>query len=245
MIEYKENQEVQIVELRISGRVTGDDIRSAASSLEQSYAKWGKLKIYEEIGDLDGIEPRALWQDLRSVHSQSDKIAKLAVVSDKKWVGYLTEIAEEFVDFEIEKFSRDEGQEEAFHWLNQQEVKEYGELKLRKDPRGFYEIIAKGEVTTPDYETFVEQVEQTFAAEPDKIKIVKRIDDVEGINWRTLLGDIDKAVKMWPKVGKAAIVTDSDWLESMGGVINSVTSADVKVFDDDEVEKAYRWILKS
>lgn len=245
MIEYKENSEVKIIEMHVSGKVTADDIKSAVSGLSDAYEKWGKLKIYEEIGDLDGIEPAALWQDLRSVHAHRDKIAKVAVVSDKKWVEYIAEIAEEFVDFEIETFSRKEGREDAYHWLNQVDVKEYGIMKLRKDPRGFYEILAKGEVTTADYEKFIAEIEQTFAAEPGKINIVKRIDDVEGINWRTLLGDIDKAVKMWPKVQKAAIVTDSDLLESMSSVINSVTSAEVKVFDDDEVEKAYHWIQNS
>lgn len=244
MIEYKENPEVQIVELRVSGKITADEIKSAVGGLEATYSKWGKLKIYEEIGDLDGIEPAALWQDLSAVHTHRDKIAKVAVVSDKKWVEYLTEIADEFTSFEIEKFSRDEGREEAYHWLNQQEVKEHGTLKLRKDPRGFYEIIAKGNVSTVDYDAFVDQVEQVFATEQGKINIVKRIDDVEGINWRSALGEIDKALKMWPKVGKAAIVTDSDWLETLGEAINHVTSAEIKVFDDDEAEKAYRWISR-
>lgn len=245
MIEYKENPEVKIVELQVSGRITGEDIRSTVSQLEETYAKWGKLKIYEELGDIEGIEPKALWQDLRSVHSHQDKIAKIAVVSDKKWVEYLTEITEELVDFEIEKFSRAEGREDAYHWLNQVEVKEHGILKLRKDARGFYEIIAKGDVAKADYESFVEDVEQVFASEPGKINIVKRVDDVEGINWRTALGDVDKALKMWPKVQKAAIVTDSDWLETLSEAINHVTSADIKVFDDDEVEKAYHWISKA
>ncbi|MEA5472368.1 STAS/SEC14 domain-containing protein [Spirulina sp. 06S082] len=116
MIEYKNNPENNIVELVIEGKITEEDFDRVVSQLKADIAKHGKLRVLEEVRHFEGINPIALWKDIRFGFAHLNDFTHAALVADAKWMRTLTEVFERVVSVKVKTFEPSQI-EEARHWL--------------------------------------------------------------------------------------------------------------------------------
>ena len=116
MLIYKEDREKGIVEIVIDGKLTQEDYSRCLQPLEEMIALHGKIKILEEIRDLSGVEPSALWEGIRFDFHHLKDISHCAVVSDKGWVGPIAKASGAFIACKIRVFPLAEI-EPAREWL--------------------------------------------------------------------------------------------------------------------------------
>ena len=105
-----------VLELTVDGRVTEADMKAAMSALEARAAQGHKLKILEDIVSVEGMTPAALWEDLRRGMPLMDDISHVAVVTDKKWIRSVSDMAKVLPIAEIRTFERSQ-LGEAREWL--------------------------------------------------------------------------------------------------------------------------------
>jgi glycyl-tRNA synthetase alpha subunit len=80
-----------------------------------------KFNIYMQLHRIDGIEPKAVWQDLKfgleNMKEITQKVDKVALVTDKNWVQKLAEISYSFVPgIELKSFAFEKSPE-AKKWV--------------------------------------------------------------------------------------------------------------------------------
>ncbi|WP_204104238.1 MULTISPECIES: STAS/SEC14 domain-containing protein [Spirulina sp. CCY15215] len=116
MIEYKNNPQNNIVEIIIEGKITEEDFDQVVSQLKVDISKHGKLRILEEIRHFEGIDPLALWKDIRFGFAHLNDFTHAALVADAKWMRTLTEVFDRILSVKVKTFKPSQI-EEARHWL--------------------------------------------------------------------------------------------------------------------------------
>jgi hypothetical protein len=116
MIDYKNNPNNNIVEILVEGKITEADFDQVVSQLEVDIAKHGKLRVLEEIRHFEGIDPLALWKDLRFGFSHLNDFTDAALVADARWIRALTEAFNGVLPVHVKTFERSQI-DEARQWL--------------------------------------------------------------------------------------------------------------------------------
>lgn len=102
---------------------------------------------------------------------------------------------------------------------------------------------AKGEVTSDDYQTVLVPALEEKLARYKKARLLYVLDDqFEGYTGGAAWQDAKVGMKHFTSFERVAVVTDVDWIENMVKAFGFVFPGDVRVFDDDELEEARRWI---
>ena len=87
MIEIIEGFADCVVAVRTHGHITGADYRDCLIPLMAAKAHHPKLRCYCEIGDdFAGVEPGAMWEDLKLGVEYFSRWERMAVVSDLGWI---------------------------------------------------------------------------------------------------------------------------------------------------------------
>jgi hypothetical protein len=116
MIDFTEDPRAALVEIRIEGRVTRDELEEVATRVEAAIVKHGKLRLLEEVRGFSGIEPTALWEDLKFSLRHLKDFSRCAVVTDQNWIEWFARGANPFVACDIRCFPLAEI-EQARTWL--------------------------------------------------------------------------------------------------------------------------------
>ena len=114
-LQYHRTEDSPIVEIVVEGKITAADIDSVVKEVEVDLAKHDKLRVLEDIRDFKGIDPMALWTDLKQI-SKIQKISHAAIVADAKWVKTVAEAIGGLYPFEMKVYERSQ-LAEARAWL--------------------------------------------------------------------------------------------------------------------------------
>lgn len=92
MIEILSDMPVGVTGIRVSGRVSGDEMREFKPAMEE-LLKAGEIRIVEVIeSDYEGFGPGGLVEDLKmgfgSVLLHHSAFKRIAVVTDKDWIAH-------------------------------------------------------------------------------------------------------------------------------------------------------------
>ncbi|WP_009544358.1 STAS/SEC14 domain-containing protein [Crocosphaera subtropica] len=117
MIEYRNNPDNNIVEISVAGKITEQDLDQIVSRLKTDIEKHDKLRILEEIRSFDGIDPIALWKDVRFGFGYINNFTHAAVVADAKWMRTFAEAVGSILSAEVKAFETSEI-ETARMWLS-------------------------------------------------------------------------------------------------------------------------------
>jgi len=108
-----------IVELDLSGEVTGKDYESIRPELEKVFIKNGRQKFLFDMTAVDKFTPMAIFQDLKFDIQHLKFIGTTAVVSTKAMAETMTKIVDMLYPVKIEHF---EDKKSALNWLESQEA---------------------------------------------------------------------------------------------------------------------------
>ena len=117
MIEYKNNTFNNIVEIIIEGKITEEDFDRVVSQLKVDIARHGKLRILEEIRHFEGIDPLALWKDIRFGFAHLNDFTYAALVADTRWIRKLAEVFDSVLSVKVKTFEPLQI-DEARNWLS-------------------------------------------------------------------------------------------------------------------------------
>ncbi len=119
MIEMLPDMPQGVTGIRVSGRVRGDDLREFKPAME-GLLNAGEIRIVEVIApDYEGFGPGGLIEDLKlgfgALIERHSAFKRIAIVSDKEWVGHALHAFAWMVPGELELFGLDE-LERAKEW---------------------------------------------------------------------------------------------------------------------------------
>lgn len=112
MIELLPDMPTGVTGVRVSGRLGGEELREVKPSIEEML-KTDEIRIVEVIGDdYEGFGPGGLFEDLKlglgTVWPHHAHFKRIAVVSDKAWVGNTLHALAWMIPGELAVFTLDE-----------------------------------------------------------------------------------------------------------------------------------------
>ncbi|MGA9423313.1 MAG: STAS/SEC14 domain-containing protein [Rhodanobacteraceae bacterium] len=116
MLEHRQIGNTNILELTLDGAMSRDEFTRVAAKIEQMLAEHGKLRILEIIRNIGAIEPSALWEDFKFSPRHLKDFTHAAVVSDHKWIEWMTAAVSPFISAKVRCFPMDRI-DEARRWL--------------------------------------------------------------------------------------------------------------------------------
>lgn len=116
MIELLDRSENSVVGVRISGKVTEEDYERILPELEQRIAEHGEIAILCRFDGWSGIEPEAIWRDVRFYSTHFQNVRRFAVVQDRPWQGTMTRVVGPLTGAETRVFEGEE-EDDAWKWL--------------------------------------------------------------------------------------------------------------------------------
>ncbi|MHB8528051.1 MAG: SpoIIAA family protein [Caulobacteraceae bacterium] len=105
-----------MIEIRVSGKVTNADLASRVGQVRDEVELHGKTRILEFIEHFTGIEPSALWTDIKLGVPLANKVTHVALVADQGGVGAVAHIGVLFTKAQIKVFEPSQT-EEARSWI--------------------------------------------------------------------------------------------------------------------------------
>lgn len=112
MIEILPDMPDGVTGIRVSGRLAGDDLRKFRPAMEELLGT-GEIRIVEVIAsDYEGFGPGGLAEDLKlgfgALFQHHSAFKRIAVVSDKEWVGHTLHALAWMVPGELAVFGIDD-----------------------------------------------------------------------------------------------------------------------------------------
>lgn len=102
---------------------------------------------------------------------------------------------------------------------------------------------ATGEVTAEDYRSILLPALEEKLRRHKKVRLLYVLGDgFEGYTRGAAWEDAKVGMKHLTAFDRVAVVTDVDWVESMVKGLGFVFPGEVRVFDDDDVDEARRWV---
>jgi predicted transcriptional regulator len=122
MIEKMNESSGPVVGYKVEGKVTPDDYRQLNPQIEALVDQYDDdVCVLLDMQEFGGEEVKAWLPDLKFGHRFHDKIAKMAIVGDKRWEKWLTDLVKPFYARDG-KFFHPEETEKAWAWLREKEV---------------------------------------------------------------------------------------------------------------------------
>ncbi len=93
-----------IIGLKIEGKIEAKDYEKLNPILNKTEKEHDKIKLYLEIDRIDGIEPKAVIEDIKAYFNHVKHLKKVAVVGREGMEKSLTKVAHPFVNADVRYF---------------------------------------------------------------------------------------------------------------------------------------------
>ena len=121
MIESHQIPDTNILEFTLDGAFTREDYDKLTALADDMIAQHGTIKMIEIIRDIGKMEPSAIWADFKWAPRHMKYLTRIAVVADKKWIGWMVGPMRAFISAEVLSFHLDEI-DEARRWVAEEVV---------------------------------------------------------------------------------------------------------------------------
>jgi hypothetical protein len=117
MLDSSKIEGTDIVTVTYEGSAGADEMVGVREKLNAVVAERGSAKLLVEVQDVDlgRIEPKALWEELKTAHLVDD-IDRLAIVADSGAIEKLAGVADNLSSIEVRSFDSDQ-RDDAVIWL--------------------------------------------------------------------------------------------------------------------------------
>ena len=116
MIRYESQPQSPVITVTVSGRITNDELLAAFDQFRRDLEIGGKSRVLEIIEGFSGLEPKALWNDLRLGIPLARKISHVAVVADQAWIRTASHLGAHFTSAELRVFDPSQ-RDQAKAWI--------------------------------------------------------------------------------------------------------------------------------
>lgn len=105
-----------LIAIQIDGKLDKSDYDKITPLIDKTVKEYGKIKLYIQIDNIEGIEPKAFVEDVKTYFKHFNHINKIAVVGENDWQKLWSNVTSPFVSGEI-KFFRQSEVVEARKWI--------------------------------------------------------------------------------------------------------------------------------
>lgn len=115
-IGIERHKEEFFVALEARGKLTHEDYKAVTPMLESALAvvENPHIKALVDVRGLEGLEPRAAWDDLKLGLKHGGKFERIAILGSKKWHQAAAKVGDWFISGNMEQF---EDESRALSWL--------------------------------------------------------------------------------------------------------------------------------
>jgi hypothetical protein len=117
-IERAENAADNIIELKVSGKLTTEDYEDIITELENRIKKVNRIRLLIELHDFHGWTAGALWEDVKFDFKHFSDIERCAVVGESRWEKGMTFFFKPFTAADVRYFDSN-SLEEARRWIRE------------------------------------------------------------------------------------------------------------------------------
>jgi len=103
-IEIKREAGDNIIEARITGKLTAEDYENFVPEIESAIKDHGKVRILLELIDFHGWNAGALWEDTKFAVKHFNDIERLAIVGDRQWEKGMAAFCKPFTTAKVRYF---------------------------------------------------------------------------------------------------------------------------------------------
>ncbi|MCB0720505.1 MAG: STAS/SEC14 domain-containing protein [Bacteroidetes bacterium] len=104
-----------VLAFQVSGTLSKEDYQAILPMLTHVIDKHGSVNLLVKAESLTGVEPSAVWEEIKFDAKHLSDIARFAFVGDAAWIGGAVMLCKPFVG-DARHFKASET-EEAFHWV--------------------------------------------------------------------------------------------------------------------------------
>jgi len=116
MLEFHQLHDTNILEFTLDGAFTKADYDLLIVKADEMIEEFGTIKMIEIIRHIGKMEPAAIWADFKWAPRHMKYLTHVAVVADKKWIGWIVGPLRAFISAEVHSFHLDEI-EDARRWV--------------------------------------------------------------------------------------------------------------------------------
>lgn len=101
---------------RVEGRLSDAEIEAMHEQLDTIIADKGSARVLVDLTAMEGMEPSAVWEDLRRSVGKVSAIDRMAVVGDERWHEWVTSASDTVAPVEARHYAPAEAAA-AWTWL--------------------------------------------------------------------------------------------------------------------------------
>ena len=121
----------------------------------------------------------------------------------------------------------------------------FDEIQVDPTPAGTIVTLKfREKLDKADYETFVPMIESQMQ-KGGPIRLLAELHDFKGWTAGALWEDTKFAAKHFNDIERLAVVGESRWQKGVAVFVKPFTSADVRYFDMQEIDRAREWIREA
>ncbi|MEQ9438440.1 MAG: STAS/SEC14 domain-containing protein [Cyclobacteriaceae bacterium] len=107
-----------IIATQAEGSLNEQDVQKIHPLIHNIINRGLKVRWYFEMENFTGYELKAFWEDIKMDLSHADDYEKIAMVGEKKWQDWITQLMKPFTQADIQYFTLPE-KEKAKAWISQ------------------------------------------------------------------------------------------------------------------------------
>jgi uncharacterized protein (DUF885 family) len=107
-----------VIGFAVQDRLTAEELRSIQDHMQEVEQDHGSVRVLARMGELDSVQPRALWEDLKKTPDYARSIDRMAVVGDQQWHELATTFASMVA---TSRFFLPEREDDAWAWLEERD----------------------------------------------------------------------------------------------------------------------------
>lgn len=116
MFQIMEESSGKVIGVKIMGKLTHEDYQEFIPFLEESIEQAGPLRLLCETEEFTGMEPQAVWDDMKFGLGHLRDFERMAVVGDKPWLKWCIALGDRLVKTEVKYFEPAQ-RAQAWAWL--------------------------------------------------------------------------------------------------------------------------------
>lgn len=116
MLQVLDKAQGNLIALRATGKLRKEDYENFIPVFKGKIAQYDKVRWYFEMKDFEGWTFSAFLEEIKFDLKNASKFERVAIVGDKTWEKWMTEVSKLFTSAEV-KFFKLENKEMAMKWV--------------------------------------------------------------------------------------------------------------------------------
>lgn len=109
-----------LVAIKVDKKIEGEDYNKLNQLVNGALSENRRANLYIEMGSIEGLSPMAIWEDLKFDFKNYDNLEKVAIVGEKDWEEYMTNMYDKFTNADVKFFEKSK-KENALEWVGAKE----------------------------------------------------------------------------------------------------------------------------